>query len=96
MVDKDTLAAPTYVSANGTYLSWALLHTYTVHVLVNESLKLLLHAVAEWQHVEDASMGLSHIACSDKQLMRLVFGVSRSLSADCRDPETRKTLNAAA
>jgi hypothetical protein len=24
------------------------LHTYTVHVLVNESLKLLLHTVAKW------------------------------------------------
>jgi hypothetical protein len=65
-------------------------------VLVNEGLELLLYTVAEWQHVEDASMGLSHVACSDKQLMRLVFGVSGSFSADGRDPETRKTLNAAA
>jgi hypothetical protein len=96
MVDKDTLAAPTYVSANGTYLSWALLHTYTVHVLVNEGLKLLLYTIAKRQHVENASMGLSHIACSDEQFMRLIFGIPRSLSADGRDPETRKTLDAAA
>jgi hypothetical protein len=41
-------------------------------------------------------MGLSHIACSDEQFMRLIFDIPRSLSADGRDPETRKTLDAAA
>jgi hypothetical protein len=65
-------------------------------VLVNEGLKLLLYTVAKWQHVKDASVGLSHIARSDEQFMRLIFGVSGSFSTDGGNPETRKTLDAAA
>ena len=72
------------------------LHTYALHVLVNQCLKLLLYTIAQWQHVEDASMGLSHVTCSDEQFMGLIFGISRSFSADSRDPEAREPLNAAA
>jgi len=72
------------------------LRTYALHVLVNQCLKLLLYTIAQWQHMKDASVSLSYVACSDKQFVRLIFGISRSFSSNSRDPETRKTLDAAA
>lgn len=72
------------------------MHTYNLHVLVNQGFQFLLHTIAKRQHVENASMGLSQIACSDEQLMRFIFGIFGPFSADSRNPEARKTLNGAA
>lgn len=71
------------------------LHTYGLHLRINQSFQFVLHAQAQWKHVKNSRICLAEKARSDQEIISVFYIIVRKVDNNERERDQgyiRRTL----